>query len=82
MMMVALFHAVPLTIELVWGVISRYVKVAVESYRYRRSIRTSRNQMDTEIGVESAMPHIFNQKSKTQSGGNSTGNGQKLDGRE
>lgn len=82
MTMVALFHAVPLTIEMIWAIWSRYAKAAVEHYRIRRSIRTTRAQMDDEIGVESAMPHIFKQKTKTPSGGKDTANEQKTDGRD
>jgi hypothetical protein len=67
-MMVALFHAVPLIIELLWTVLTKYVGVAIVSYRYRRSIRTAKHETDINLGVESAMPYISNKNTKTQSG--------------
>ena len=79
--MVALFHGVPLIIDLIWAIWSKYVRAAVEHYRIQRSIRTKPKPMDVEIGVESAMPHIFKPSTPTQSGGNSTRNGQKTDGK-
>jgi hypothetical protein len=80
MTMVALFHAVPLTIELIWSVWKKYVVAAVEHYRIQRSIRTMDDPTDGALGVESAMPHIFKQNTKTPSGENDTVKKQKPDG--
>jgi hypothetical protein len=67
-MMVALFHAVPLTIELIWVAVSKYVGHVIANYRYRRSVRIASEQMDENLGVESAMPHILNESTKTPRG--------------
>jgi hypothetical protein len=71
-MTVALFHAVPLTIELIWTAAAKYVAVVIETYRYRRSIKTAPDQTDVELGVESAMPNGFRSDPKTQNGENSS----------
>ena len=80
MMMLALFHAVPLTISLIWSVVAKYVRTALENYRYRRSIRTLQDEADIVLGVESAMPHISNENTPTPSGKSSTTTDQRSGG--
>ena len=77
MTMVALFHGVPLIIDLIWNVWKKYVTAAVEHYRYRRSIGTIPDPTDGALGVESAMPHISSPNTKTQSGKPSIKTGEK-----
>lgn len=80
MMMLALFHAVPLIIELLWSVVAKYARTALENYRYRRSIKMFQDETDTALGVESAMPHVLSPNTTTQNGDKPTTSEQKTGG--
>lgn len=81
-MMVVLFHAVPHTISLLWDTAVRYVGLVTKKSRLKHTTETKSDQMDAEIGVESAMPHIFNRNTQTQHGEQYTTNDQKTGGRD
>lgn len=80
LMMVVLFHAVPHTISLLWDTAVRYVGLVAKKSRLKHTTKTKSDQMDAEIGVESAMPHIFNRNTQTQHGEQDTTSEQKIGG--
>jgi len=50
--------------------------------RLKHTTKTKSDQMDAEIGVESAMPHTFSRNTQTQHGEQYTTNDQKTGGRD